>query len=85
MNEDDRVGETIETWPRQEYFGLLSVRLPDGYVQYCVVRESHYVRFLGRLYEIAQLLLESSLDKPIRYRYSGDYAGAVKVSLGADH
>jgi len=65
----------------EQFLGHLSIRLPDGYIQYCVVRESHYALFLGRLYEILEIILQSGLNRPVRVNYKGDYAGAVPVFI----
>jgi len=63
-----------------EFFGHLSIRLPNGYVQHVVIRENHYARFLGRLYEVLETVFKSGVN-PEKVNYKGDYAGAVPTFL----
>lgn len=61
----------------KRFFGRLTIRLPDGYVEYSVIRERSYEKFLGRLQEALQNILKSGPEGNVKVNYKGDFAGAL--------
>jgi len=59
--------------------GELTVVLPDGYVERCIIKERGEKRYLERLKENLEIILKNSPKENgnIKINYSGPYAAGI--------
>jgi len=63
----------------KRFFGELTITLSDGYVERCIIKERGQKRFIDRLKENIQIILQNdpNAKSDIEVKYRGDLAEAI--------